>query len=54
MVTISLTNLRDEWANIEIEITHEDELVFDNTAVMPGQQTVTIQDVGVSDDAADQ
>lgn len=52
MVTISLTNLRDEWANIEIEITAEDdEIVFDNTAVMPGQQTVTIEDIGTSEDA---
>ena len=51
MVTISLTNLRDEWANIEIEITADDELVFDNTAVMPGQQTVTIEDIGSPEDA---
>ncbi len=50
MVTISLTNLRDEWANIEIEITADDEVIFDNTAVMPGHHTVTIEDVGTPDD----
>lgn len=45
MVTISVTNLRDEWANIEIQITYNEEILFDNTTVMPGGQTVTIEDV---------
>lgn len=53
MVTISITNLREEWANIEIEITHDDELLFDNTTVMPGGQTVTIEDVNASGHHAD-
>lgn len=45
MVTISITNGRDEWAEIELTVTADDEVLYDGGGIVPGGQTFTIEGI---------
>lgn len=49
MVTIKITNGRDEWAEIEVTVTDDDEVLYEGGGIVPGGHTFTLENIEPGD-----